>query len=1054
MKNDSFLPKTQTESLLKSRKVKILIFLLGLSVLLFAGGFIYLNQNQSILVTKALKSFNSKIQGEIQIDNSKPSLFENFPYISIDLQGVRIYPNKGLGTPIGVVDDLYVGFSIWDLLQENISVKKIKISGGHLHVIKDLDLRINLLEAITSGAEVDTVADQSLNFELASVQLNDFFASYLDLSDSLESDFSFEKLDASITYQDSLIQVGLDTRLVVDILTQGEPTFLNGKKTGLKLDLTYHNDTQVLNFEPSSLELEEAKFELMGSVAVLENGLDLNLEIDGRKPDFNLLGAFLPQEVANGLKQYENQGEVFFRGSILGIASESQMPAINFEFGCENAFFLQTENEQKVDDLRFTGFFTNGPEHNLRTSEFRLLNFKAKPGKGNFQANLVVKNFEDPYIKVNMLGDLDLEFVGEFFDLEGFEGTSGEIKISMDFDELQDVSMETADLVQLKESIQSELILKNLSFSLPGMAQPIKNMNARAILREGALRLEHFDAEMGESDLHLTASVSDFPAIFHGLEKPVEAKLIVKSDLLDLKEVMGDSTDTDLIRDLSVSLTFDAIAKDLFEFKHLPKGNFFIDDLYMKLEKFPHTFHDFHADVLIGDNELTIRDFTGEIDQTDFLFTGRVENFEKWFEKELKGKSTFDLALTSKQLIVNDLLTYDGVNYLPESYRDETLKNILLKGKLDLNYNQGLKSMAINLEQFKGNLSLHPLKLESFSGQINWENGIWKVLDFGGKMGASDFRIDLTYQADSAAAKVNNAFHLRAKALDLDALLGFQSIEQDTNHQEAFNIFKLPFSKMDFRATIGNLKYHTYWLQEIKLQVRTDPNHMLYLDTLSMQLADGKMQMKGYFNGSDPSNIYFYSDLIADKLDIDQLLFKMENFGQDYLISENLKGKISGKISSKFKVHPDLTPILDQSEAKMDLRVYDGALVNFAPLQAMASYFADRNLNRVRFDTLSNNFELKNGALLIPKMDINSSLGFIELSGRQNLDMNMDYLISVPLSMVTQVGFRSLFGKNQNEVDPDQEDAIISRNEDRRVRFVNLRMTGTPDNYDVKLGKR
>ena len=124
MKNDSFLPKTQTESLLKSRKVKILIFLLGLSVLLFAGGFIYLNQNQSILVTKALKSFNSKIQGEIQIDNSKPSLFENFPYISIDLQGVRIYPDKGLGTPIGVVDDLYVGFSIWDLLQENISVKK------------------------------------------------------------------------------------------------------------------------------------------------------------------------------------------------------------------------------------------------------------------------------------------------------------------------------------------------------------------------------------------------------------------------------------------------------------------------------------------------------------------------------------------------------------------------------------------------------------------------------------------------------------------------------------------------------------------------------------------------------------------------------------------------------------------------------------------------------------------------------------------------------------------------------------------------------------------
>jgi hypothetical protein len=230
---------------------------------------------------------------------------------------------------------------------------------------------------------------------------------------------------------------------------------------------------------------------------------------------------------------------------------------------------------------------------------------------------------------------------------------------------------------------------------------------------------------------------------------------------------------------------------------------------------------------------------------------------------------------------------------------------------------------------------------------------------------------------------------------------------------------------------------------------------MLYLDSLSMHVADGSLGMKGYFNGSDPNNIYFYSDLKAEKLDIDKLLFKVENFGQDYLINENLKGRISGTISSKFKVYPDLTPILDQSEAKMDLRVYDGSLINFAPMQAMSAYFSDKNLNRVRFDTLSNTFELKDGSLFIPKMDISSSLGFIELSGKQGLDMTMDYLISVPLSMVTQVGFRALFGgRNRNEVDPDQEDAIISRAGDKKVRFVNIRMTGTPDKYDVRLGKR
>ncbi|GMQ30897.1 AsmA-like C-terminal region-containing protein [Algoriphagus confluentis] len=1024
-------------------------------MLLIVGLFLYVDQNQELVVARALKSFNQSIPGEIQIDSSQPEFFENFPYISIDLRGLRLFEDKSKGTPIAQVDDFYLGFNLWNLLQGDYTVKKIKISGGYLHAVKDLDQNLNLMKALVKADESDTLASESMEFDLASFQMGDFFASYLDLGDSLETDLQVEKLTASISFRDSVYRVGLDTRMDLDVLSKGLPTFLSQKKTGLKLDLVYDSESRELQVNKSQLELEEADFELAGKVAVLDAGMDLNLKVEGRKPDFNLLGAFLPKELADGLKQYQNQGDVFFRGSILGKAGEGEMPAITIEFGCEDAFFLKTANAQKLDELRFTGFFTNGAERSLRSSEFHLQNFKAKPGKGDFQANLIIKNFEDPHVKINMLAALDLDFVGEFFDLEGFEGISGEIKLSMDFDELQDVSMDRADLIQLKESVQSELILSNLSFSLPGLAKPIKKMDVRAILKDGALSLERFDMGIGSSDLSLSGSLSDFPAIFHRLDEPVEAKLKLNSTLFDLKDVLGDSSSLEIVHDLSVSLSFDAIAKDLFGFDYLPKGNFLIDDLYMKLEKFPHVLHDFHADVLIGANDLSIRDFKGEVDQTDFLFTGKVENYRKWFREELSGKSSFTLDLISRQIRVNDLLTYDGVNYLPASYRDETLQNLSLKAKIDLNYQNGLQSMDLNLEQFKGKLSLHPLKLESFSGRVHWENGWLDVRDFGGKMGESDFRVDLLYKKEKDSTEKKNEFRLRAKALDLDALLGFEGFEKDTNHQEAFNIFSLPFSEMRFAAEIGKLKYHTYWLEKIRLQARTDPGHMLYLDSLSMNVADGSLGMKGYFNGSDPENIYFYSDLKAEKMDIDRLLFKVENFGQDYLINENLKGRISGNISSKFKVYPDLTPILDQSEAKMELRVYDGSLINFAPMQAMSSYFADKNLNRVRFDTLSNTFELKNGTLFIPKMDINSSLGFIELSGKQGLDLTMDYLISVPLGMVTQVGFRALFGgRNRNEIDPYQEDAIVSRAEDRRVRFVNLRMTGTPDNYDIKLGRK
>ncbi len=153
------------------------------------------------------------------------------------------------------------------------------------------------------------------------------------------------------------------------------------------------------------------------------------------------------------------------------------------------------------------------------------------------------------------------------------------------------------------------------------------------------------------------------------------------------------------------------------------------------------------------------------------------------------------------------------------------------------------------------------------------------------------------------------------------------------------------------------------------------------------------------------------------------------------------------------RVHPDLTPILDQSKAGADVNIFNGELINFAPMAALSAYFKDKNMMKVRFDTLHNVLTFKENTLNIPAMNINTSLGFLEFSGTQSLDMKMSYYVRVPLKMVTRVGWRMLFNKKKEEVDPDQVDAIEFRDKDKRVRFMNLNITGTPADYKVTLGK-
>ena len=128
------------------------------------------------------------------------------------------------------------------------------------------------------------------------------------------------------------------------------------------------------------------------------------------------------------------------------------------------------------------------------------------------------------------------------------------------------------------------------------------------------------------------------------------------------------------------------------------------------------------------------------------------------------------------------------------------------------------------------------------------------------------------------------------------------------------------------------------------------------------------------------------------------------------------------------------------------------SLNNFAAFSAMTDYFTDKNLNNVRFDTLKNTLQLKNGALTIPNMNLNTSLGYFEIAGTQGVDLTMDYTMRIPLKVIARAGMQRLFGKKDRDTS-NQVDDIQYRDQSKRTRFVTVNIAGTPDDYKVSLGK-
>ena len=347
------------------------------------------------------------------------------------------------------------------------------------------------------------------------------------------------------------------------------------------------------------------------------------------------------------------------------------------------------------------------------------------------------------------------------------------------------------------------------------------------------------------------------------------------------------------------------------------------------------------------------------------------------------------------------------------------------------------------------------MRFQDFKGGIHLDSSSLEVKNFGGTLGNSKLSTSFSYNFAPDSLKLPYTISITGERLDFDQLFQYNPPPKTgltpEQHEAGFNIFEVPFANINFDLQIDHVNYHRVLLDDFSLKGRMQENHFLYLDTLHFAAAGGKVRLNGYFNGSDPKAIYFSPNIQAESIDLDKLLFKFENFGQDHLVSENLHGDLSGNLLGKVHMHADMVPIIDDSELPIEVEVIDGSLNNYAAFQALSDYFADKNLNNVRFDTLRNEFDLKGGMLTIPNMNINTSIGYFELSGQQSMDLNMDYSIRVPVKLVLNAGLQKLFGKKETKK-TGQVDEIQYRDMTKRVQFVNLRIEGTPDNYRVTMG--
>lgn len=1058
---------------IKSKWIKAILLILIIPTLLFSIliGYVYLQQDK--IVQKLVTTFNKSMTGEIKIRKSHIAPFKNFPFISIALNDVILYEDKSKTEEKEIVhlEDLYIGFDVLAIVSGNYQIKVIKLDKGHIDVIQNEEGELNIVEAFQLSDDEDKDSE-TINLSLDKIDLDNVHVSFSQPHKQDKIEVDFKHIHSKYKLLSGQMLIDLDTDFKGSLTKNGHQTLLNDKHFAIKTQLQYLTDKQKIILSPSRFTLEHIFLNIAGMVE-LDGEKNIDLKIDGSQENFNLLIAFAPKELIPTLKSYENKGKIYVKSTVKGSLKDGQ-PSINAEFGCEEGFFENQNNKKKLDNIEFHGAFTNGEKRDFSTMKFTMNKMKAQPEAGIFDANLIVEDFNSPKIDLNLKSNFNLDFLVKFLNLDKeIKNAKGYVGITMNFHDIIDLTQPEKSLEKLNESYFTELIVKNLSFDSKSLSLPVKNINMHADMEGNKLKLEHLNGQYGNSDINISGSVSDVPAIIHQRNIPIQTNLKVESKHIDFTELTFDNklkkaSFDEKADNFNLDLAFHCEASALSSFKKIPIGEFILKNLNVKLQKYPHEINEVTAGLYIEENDIKIRRFKGKLDDSDFLFFGKLNNYQQFLNPSPKAKSAAEIFFKSNQIKLENILSYNGENMLPDNIKNETFTDVKLKAKISARFDgDKIKGAMLDVSKLDLTTSLHEKRIQDISGKMIFRKNNFKLKNLKGNIGQSDFDISFNYflGENDSLKKKNNELILISNHFDLNEILAIKytapkpTVEGDKKEkvvQEAkpFSIMNFPFMDFYLETDLKHFEYLDYRFERVKGKISVSKDKQIDLKRCGFDLAGGKVRLSGKLDARDATNITFRPRINIKNLILDQALMRFQNFGQEYILSENLSGTLNTKIRGTIPLNEDLTPKMEGVDLTVDVQIIDGEIKKYKQLEEFASFFGDKNMKRVAFDTLQNSFIIKNNRIVIPWMTINSSLGFLEVAGEQDLTdkMDMEYYLKIPLKLVSNVAYQKLFKRKREEIDPDQEDEIQYRG-DKKVHYINIKMLGDLSNFSISLGK-
>lgn len=206
----------------------------------------------------------------------------------------------------------------------------------------------------------------------------------------------------------------------------------------------------------------------------------------------------------------------------------------------------------------------------------------------------------------------------------------------------------------------------------------------------------------------------------------------------------------------------------------------------------------------------------------------------------------------------------------------------------------------------------------------------------------------------------------------------------------------LEASKVQIQLNVNKAIYNRFVAQNLDASISLLGDGV-YFNKIKVNHAGGSLNLTGNIKQSGAINKFTFNSVIS-RVSVKDFFYAFENFGQNSITNQNLKGYLSAKVNASGSITEKGNIVKRSMYGQVIFNLSNAALIGFDPIRKVGRFaFPNRDLSNIVIENLDGTLTLNGDKIDISPMQVNSSVLNFNVKGVYGLNNGTNIAMDIPL---------------------------------------------------------